>query len=75
MTKSIESDDYSSSEEVPAKPSGWLRVGIVAMASAVLGGMAAAWWYRKTLIRFRQEEEAALNPHFGISETDLPDEL
>jgi len=33
---------------------GWLRVGAVAAASAALGGLAAAWFYRKTLSRLRE---------------------
>jgi hypothetical protein len=37
---------------------GWLRVGAVAAASAVLGGMAAAWYYRKTLAQLREAETA-----------------
>jgi hypothetical protein len=61
-------------EEASAQPSGWRNVGIVAIASAVLGGMAAAWWYRKTLIRFRQAEEIGGNPQFGISGDNLSDE-
>ena len=32
----------------------WLRVGAVAVGSAVLGGLAAAWFYRKTISRFRE---------------------
>jgi hypothetical protein len=38
----------------PAAPSDWLRVGAVAAASAVLGGLAAAWFYRKTISRLRE---------------------
>jgi hypothetical protein len=36
---------------------GWLKVGAVAAASAVLGGLAAAWFYRKTLSRLREAED------------------
>jgi len=35
-------------------PKGWLRVGTIAAASAVLGGLAAAWFYRKTLSQLRE---------------------
>lgn len=34
-------------------PHAWVRVGAIAAASAVLGGLATAWFYRKTLSRFR----------------------
>ncbi len=42
---------------------GWLKMGTVAAASAVLGGLAAAWFYRKTLSRLREAENE-------ISETE-----
>ena len=34
----------------------WLRVGTIAAASAVLGGLAAAWFYRKALRQLREAE-------------------
>jgi hypothetical protein len=46
----------------------------VAVASALAGGLLAAWWYRKTLKRLRQAEEDAQNPHFGIPEYDPAEE-
>ena len=36
---------------------GWLKVGAVAAASAVLGGLAAAWFYRKALTQLREAED------------------
>ena len=35
-------------------PQGWVRVGAIAAASAVLGGLAAAWYYRKALTQLRE---------------------
>jgi hypothetical protein len=52
-------------------PSGWFRLGMVAAASAFAGGLAAAWWYRKTLTKLRESEELTENPQNGISD-DLP---
>ena len=37
-------------------PNGWLKVGAIAAASVLLGGMAAAWFYRKTLSQLREAE-------------------
>ena len=34
--------------------SGWLKVGVIAAASALVGGLAAAWYYRKTLASLQQ---------------------
>lgn len=38
-----------------ASPS-WLKVGFVAAASGILGGLAAAWYYRKTLAQLQGAE-------------------
>ena len=35
---------------------GWLAVGAIAAASAVIGGLAAAWYYRKELSQLREAE-------------------
>ena len=35
---------------------GWMRVSFLAVASALAGGLAAAWFYRKTLARLREAE-------------------
>ena len=55
--KSASSEETSprsdSARRNPA-PHGWLKVGAIAAASAVLGGMAAAWFYRKTLSQLRE---------------------
>jgi hypothetical protein len=69
MVKPSDSDGYSSKTSTNDQAPGWLKVGIVAAASALAGGLAAAWWYRKTLKTLRQTEEIAINPHFS-SETD-----
>jgi len=73
MTNPLESKTSSSQAAEPDQPSGWLKVGAIAAASAVLGVMFAAWWYRNTLIRLRQAKESGPNPEIGISEGDPPD--
>ena len=45
----------------------WLRMSAVAAASALAGGLAAAWFYRKTLARLQQAEIDAQNSNFRIS--------
>jgi len=47
----------------------------VASISLLAGGLAAAWWYRKTLSKLRKAEENAKNPDFRISETHPEDEI
>ncbi len=45
----------------------WMKLSGIAVASALAGGLAAAWYYRKTLEDLRQAEGAAEIPDFGIS--------
>jgi len=52
---------------------GWLKVSAIAAASALAGGLAAAWFYRKTLTQLRQAATSAPDSDFRISEED-PDE-
>ena len=58
---------------------GLLRLGAIAVGSAILGGIAAAWWYRKTVKKLHESGESDNNPHFGIEDGHLcgeePEEL
>ena len=72
MAKPSDSGGYSSRVTSDDRAPGWLKVGIVAAASALAGGLAAAWWYRKTLKTLRQTEEIAINPHFGSEPDEGP---
>jgi hypothetical protein len=51
----------------------WIKVSAVAAASAVAGGLAAAWFYRKTLETLQNAEDFSPNPEFRISEEDSVD--
>ena len=67
MAKPSDSDGYSSKTITVDQAPRWLKVGIVAAASALAGGLAAAWWYRKTL---RPTQETDLDPHFSSDSDD-----
>jgi hypothetical protein len=41
----------------------------VAAVSAFTGGLAAAWYYRKTLSRLQEAEPEARNSNFGMYES------
>jgi hypothetical protein len=73
MTSPTESEALAPTEVTNATSQSWAKVGIAAAASALIGGLAAAWWYRKTLKTLRQTEEIDPNSKFGISpdQTDL----
>lgn len=75
MTTHLESSTYSVEAASATQPSGWLKLGVVAAASALAGGLAAAWWYRKTLAKLRQVEETGGNPDFCSVEDDMADGL
>jgi hypothetical protein len=62
-TKSYVSDD-STRPETPR--GGTFKMGAVAVASALLGGIAAVWWYRKTVMKLHETGESSNNPQFGI---------
>jgi hypothetical protein len=70
MTNPSESNTSTSEQSSDGEPTKWLKVGVVAAASALAGGLAAAWWYRKTLKTLRQTDETTQNPHFGIQKDD-----
>ncbi len=74
MTKLLESGDSVTTQPAVDGSSGWFKVAAVAAASALAGGLAAAWWHRKTLAKLRQSGENASNPDFRISREDPADE-
>jgi hypothetical protein len=69
--------DSSSSELLPAearqpRPK-WLKMSAVAAGSALAGGLAVAWYYRKTLTTLRHAEMATPDPDYRI-QADHSDE-
>ena len=57
-------------ERSSAVPPGWLKVGAFAAASAVLGGLAAAWFYRKALSQLREAEDKIPNSEIRTTEDE-----
>jgi hypothetical protein len=55
----LDSDDLKAREnllEEPNPSSSWVKVGAVAAVSALAGGLAATWFYRRTLRRIQAAE-------------------
>jgi hypothetical protein len=73
MVNHFESSTSSEKGPESGRPDGRFRLGIVAAGSLLAGGLIAAWWYRKTLLKLQKGDDEAENPHFGISEDDLTD--
>jgi len=67
-----ESSVSTPSEPSPSNLRAWIKVGAIAAASALAGGLAAAWYYRKTLDSLREAELAGSRPaaEFPDSETE-----
>jgi hypothetical protein len=53
----------------------WIKVGAIAAASALAGGIAAAWFYRKTIEKLREGEFEAENPASEISYGETEEDL
>jgi hypothetical protein len=66
MSSDLESAHLTPEIESSEGASRWMKVGVVAVATAFAGGLAAAWWYRKTLARLHEAEDAAGDTHFKI---------
>ncbi|MGA2809084.1 MAG: hypothetical protein ABSE87_13200 [Terracidiphilus sp.] len=71
----LESSTSVTIKPAPEQTSGWLKVGVVAAASVLVGGLAAAWWYRKTLTKLNQAETNGTLPECGTSGYDPGDEV
>jgi hypothetical protein len=66
MSSDLESASLAPGEAPQEGKARWVKVGLVAVGSALAGGLAAAWWYRKTLARLQEAEKTSDNPHFRI---------
>jgi len=44
---------YDDNDVIKARVSKVLGLGLISAASAVAGGLAMAWWYRKTLTKLQ----------------------
>ncbi len=52
----LESISSNEASAVQGKLPAWLKLGAIAAASALAGGLAAAWYYRKTLDTLRKAD-------------------
>jgi len=50
-------------------------VGAIAAASAVLGGLAASWFYRKTLTRLREASNEIPDSILNITENETEEDF
>jgi hypothetical protein len=53
----------------------WIKVGAIAAASALAGGLAAAWFYRNTLNKLRQADSDSNNSDFWIQKDETDSDI
>jgi hypothetical protein len=63
----VEPETLEKKLPVNQSSSGLLKLALLTVASVLAGGVATAWFYRKTLAKLRETGENPKNPHFGIS--------
>jgi len=67
--------DQSPNVGTSGVPAGWIKVGAFAAASAVLGGLAAAWFYRKTLSQLREAGNETPDSPQSITENETEEDF
>jgi hypothetical protein len=58
-----------------ADRNGWVKMGVVAAASVMLGGLAAAWFYRKALSQLREAENEIPDSESSITEDETAEDF
>jgi cytoskeletal protein RodZ len=63
-------ESYSKNDSSKRRAAKVLGLGLVSAASAVAGGLAVAWWYRKTLTKLQNPIVTAEFPKSESVETE-----
>jgi hypothetical protein len=66
LANDLESNTSSDPQAPRIRAGAWFKIAILTAGSAFIGGVAAAWWYRKTLTKLHENGETSNNPHFGM---------
>jgi hypothetical protein len=53
MSTDRKNDTYTDKPDSKSAVSSVMKLGLVSAASAIVGGLAAAWWYRKTISKLQ----------------------
>lgn len=67
MASDSQSTGSANEQSAKAEAPNWLKIAFFSAGSALAGGLAAAWWYRKTLAKLRETGETSQNSHFGTT--------
>jgi hypothetical protein len=74
-TKPLVSDLSNHLKKARTQFPAWMKVSAVAAASALAGGLAAVWFYRKTVTRLQNAESDLGNSNFRIHTRGTDDEF
>jgi undecaprenyl pyrophosphate phosphatase UppP len=74
MASQVESISSEGQANIAPGAPRWFKVGALTAVSAMAGGMAVAWYYRKTLIRLRQAEDLQHKEEIKPSFTGMGDD-
>jgi len=66
LTNESNKEGYKQDNRPKGRVSKVLGLGLVSAASAIAGGLAVAWWHRKTLTKLQ-------NPIVGVDLPEPPD--
>jgi hypothetical protein len=53
MANKRKKEVYEGDKSEDPAPSKLLELGLISLSSALIGGLAAAWWHRKTLTKLQ----------------------
>jgi hypothetical protein len=75
LSNDSEKDTYLRVKDQKSGASRVLGLGLVSAASAIAGGLAVAWWYRKTLTKLQNpiSQENLQNSELSQSEEERLD--
>ena len=70
MTRDSKEGGYALDHESKSRVSKAIGLGMVTAASAIAGGLAVAWWYRKTLTKLQNPIAPVDIQNSGFAETE-----
>jgi hypothetical protein len=73
MTSSGKEEAYKRNFKSTNDQTKVFKVGLIATASALAGGLAVAWWYRDTLKKLRNPVHSENLPKIESLESEFPD--
>ena len=70
MPSETKKDAYGEISNQTSRIPNVVRIGLISAASAVVGGLAAAWWYRRTLDKLQNPIAPSIIQKSGYLDED-----